>query len=699
MSGRVLFMYFHKLIINFIHLQFNGLTYKGTIYVLFSLLMTWILYMVSKRFQSFRIILLILSFVFSTIYIYWRTKYTLVWNTAPNMVSSLLLLGAEYLGFVQQAIFYILMSHGTDMRRVQIGDEIIRTMGKFPTVDVFVTTYNEPLFVLRRTLIACTYLDYPADRLKIYVCDDGDRTEVEQLAEDLGVFYIRRDDHSHAKAGNLNHALACSNGDLILTLDTDMVPKSYFLQKTVGYFQKRRVAFVQAPQLFFNPDPFQHNLSSSNQVSNEQDFFMIEMESAKSYFNATMYVGSNCIFSRVALNSIGGFATGCITEDVATGMLLQAKGYRTYFVKDVLARGLAAESFSEMLHQRERWCRGNLQAVLKWNPVIYPGLSMMQRLLYLSGALYWYFGVQKMVYIVSPIAFLDFGLRTLQASVFAIILIWLPQFYSSMCAFRSIARGRRTTFWSHVYETAMAPSLAGSALQETLHIKKLGFRVTKKGITNQDVKIVWSAFLPHVALFVATLVGFFRQFNMNFKGGFVPAFDWIVDFWALYNLVGIIMSIYVSIELPRPRKSERFRIQVPVKLYTNDYTYKGMSIDISENGTKVQLLETVTGTTTKLLLSIKGIDGLISVQPVQTHMSNRFEMRLVWGELPFAQQKQLIKILFDQEEDIMDQFLSASHSGTLATFIRSTKAHLKTISSRGKQTTYTPPQNGPTISH
>lgn len=200
------------------------------------------------------------------------------------------------------------------------------------------------------------------------------------------------------------------------------------------------------------------------------------------------------------------------------------------------------------------------------------------------------------------------------------------------------------TFWSHVYETAMAPSLAISALQETLFIKKLGFRVTNKGITNRNIQIVWSSLLPYVILLIGTIFGFLRQSSWIFNGYLVPTFYWINDFWAFNNLVGIIMSVYVSIELPRPRKSERLVIQVHVKLHTSGFTYKGFSIDLSETGVRIQLFESVIGTTTRLDLSIKGIKG--HVKQTQTLISDKFEMRLVWGELPLSQYKQLDKLLY-----------------------------------------------------
>ncbi len=220
----------------------NGITYDEAFYLLLCLVIVLVLYNASKKFYSLQLLLIIVSLALSTIYVVWRARYTLVLFPVISATASLLLLGAEFLGYFQQVIFYFLMSRGTNIKKVYQHE-----LDFYPTVDVFVATYNEPLRILKRTLTACTNLDYPVEQLKIYVCDDGDRQEVEKLAKELGILYIRRDDHSHAKAGNLNHAMKCSNGDLILTLDADMIPKSNFLKKTVGYFQKRRVGFVQVP--------------------------------------------------------------------------------------------------------------------------------------------------------------------------------------------------------------------------------------------------------------------------------------------------------------------------------------------------------------------------------------------------------------------------------------------------------------------
>jgi glycosyltransferase involved in cell wall biosynthesis len=118
-------------------------------------------------------------------------------------------------------------------------------------VDVYITTYNESPDLLRSTILGALNMRY---RHETYVLDDGHRSEVRRLAEGLGARYISRADNLHAKAGNINHALALTSGDFIAIFDADHVPHPQFLERTLGRFSDQRVALVQTPQEFYNVD-------------------------------------------------------------------------------------------------------------------------------------------------------------------------------------------------------------------------------------------------------------------------------------------------------------------------------------------------------------------------------------------------------------------------------------------------------------
>jgi Glycosyl transferase family 2 len=123
-------------------------------------------------------------------------------------------------------------------------------------VAVLIPTWNEPPEVLAPTIAAAVALR-PAH--ETWVLDDGDRPHIAELAADLGARYLRRDDRSHAKAGNLNHALKVVDADVVAVLDADHVARPGFLRDTLGYFDDQRVALVQTPQDFYNLESFEHS--------------------------------------------------------------------------------------------------------------------------------------------------------------------------------------------------------------------------------------------------------------------------------------------------------------------------------------------------------------------------------------------------------------------------------------------------------
>src|SRR5947209_12944433 len=138
---------------------------------------------------------------------------------------------------------------------------------RLPRVDVLITTYNEEEPILTRTIVGAMGIDFPG--LRIWVLDDGRRPWVEQLCRSKNVCYLTRADNRHAKAGNINHALAVIRRgpdppEFIVLFDADFVPQRDFLWRTMPLFHDETVGLVQTPQHFFNNDPIQSNLLIGN---------------------------------------------------------------------------------------------------------------------------------------------------------------------------------------------------------------------------------------------------------------------------------------------------------------------------------------------------------------------------------------------------------------------------------------------------
>src|SRR6476646_4145 len=185
-------------------------------------------------------------------------------------------------------------------------------------VDVFITNYDEPLEVLRRTAIGARALTYPH---RTFMLDDGKRDEVKAMADALGIGYIRREGNQNAKAGNLNNAMQVTDGEFILQLDADHVPLPNILDRLLGYFGDEKVAFAQSPQDFYNTDSFTHVVNEEGRsLWEENRIFFSLLQPGKDYWNAAFFCGSCGVLRRTAFDQIGGFSTKTITEDMETSI-------------------------------------------------------------------------------------------------------------------------------------------------------------------------------------------------------------------------------------------------------------------------------------------------------------------------------------------------------------------------------------------
>ena len=520
------------------------------------------------------------------IYIIWRIVYTIPGHMVLGFFFGFLLFLAELMGFIQSTTHRLMFLKEYVPLKKTIDD-----LEVLPTIDILITTYNEPVSVLRNTVAAASGQNYPKDKFTVFICDDGSRDEVRQLAEEYGAVWSTRKEHVHAKAGNINNCLRnFASGELFLVLDADMITKSNFLERTVGYFSDPNMALVQAPQVFYNPDPFQNNLLLYDSIPNEQDFFMREVLNHRAMFNAVLNVGTNALFRRSAIDDIGLIPTGSITEDMATSMLLQGKGYQTTFVNETLAMGLAPNSFADYVVQRDRWCRGNIQVMKKWNPWKLPGLSFMQRLIYFDGVLYWFFGLQKMMYTIGPILFLLFGVPIYFSDVFTMLLFFLPMYYSSSAIFNLFSHKNRTYTWAHIYEASLAPYLAISAITELLLAKQSVFKVTPKDKAGSKTRFALKVALPHLVLALISVLALSSGVHKMLTDANYMIPVYLVNlFWLIYNMLGIFTAILVSFENPRYRSVERFSIKDQLELVCVDgRKIPADIIDISTVATAVE---------------------------------------------------------------------------------------------------------------
>ena len=495
---------------------------------------------------------LFLSGVLTRIYLCWRVRYSIPFEFGFLAVAgNLVLLTVELMGFLESLVHYENMMGMRNHPLPSIEDK------DYPEVDIFISTYNEPAELLRKTINGCVHLDYP-DRSKVHIwlCDDNRRPEMKELADRMGIGYFDRPDHEGLKAGNLNSALKRTSAPYIVTFDADMIPKSDFLLKTIPYFvdaEQRggslpgkmpfRLGFLQTPQCFYTPDVYQHALYSETNAPNEEDFFYRTVEPAMTSTNSVIYGGSNTVLSRQALLDAGGFYTESVTEDYATGLLIESMGYVSLALPEPLASGRTPRTFREHVKQRTRWARGVIMTAKKLKLFTRPGLSAAQRLSYWSSVAYWYSPLKHLVYLTSPLLFAVFGLPILKCSWMELLVFWLPMCLMQDLCLRLISGNTVSAKWTGIYETSVMPYLLVPVLMETRGISLSDFLVTDKSEGPVRRRTDYRAMAPFLVLAVLSAAGIARVLWVM-RSLFAPGLA-VLLFWLFRNLYYIVMALFL----------------------------------------------------------------------------------------------------------------------------------------------------------
>lgn len=542
--------------------------------------------------------------VTSIIYLIWRIFFTIPFGEGIiALISGMYLLIVEIVGMLEEVVHY------NNMTNIEYPMIPKADFSEFPDVDIFIATYNEPVELLYKTINGCINMEYPDEnKVHIYICDDSNRIEMKKLAEEMNINYITRTERKDAKAGNFNNALAKTDSPLVVTFDADMIPMHDFLMSTVPYFvedltnakkiekkdgkearknRKGKIGFIQTPQSFYNPDLFQYNLFSETRIPNEQDYFYRDIQISRNKSNSVIYGGTNTVISREALDEIGGFYTKVITEDFATGILIQSNGYTCYAIDEVHASGLAPEDLKGLVKQRQRWARGCIQTGRKLNILFRKGLNISQKLSYISAITYWYGCLKRLIYIMAPILFSVFGVVVVKCTLLEVLIFWLPMYIFSSKSLKLVSRKIRTVKWTNVYETILFPSLIVSVILESLGISQKKFNVTRKSGAIEDKNYQIKKAIPHIILSILSIIGIINCVKFTFITG-TPVYI-VLIFWLIINLYNIVMSIFFMLGRQVLRRAERFPINIDCIVSFHEKELKCTTNDISENGLSIVL--------------------------------------------------------------------------------------------------------------
>ncbi len=534
------------------------------------------------------LILIGLSVLASTRYLYWRFSTSMQIDLGADLLLGLGLLAAEFYAWTILIIGFFQTIWPLKRKPVPLPDDL----SQWPSVDIFIPSYNEPLSVVMPTVIAALALDWPRDKMKVYLLDDGRRQDFKEFAASVGVNYVTRPNNLYAKAGNINAALPDTDGELIAIFDCDHIPTRTFLQATVGWFlADKKLAMVQTPHHFLSPDPFERNLDLFRRMPNEGELFYGLVQDGNDLWNAAFFCGSCAVLRRTMLLEVGGVAVETVTEDAHTALKLHRLGYNTAYLGVIQAAGLATESLSAHVGQRIRWARGMAQIFRVDNPVLGKGLRWQQRLCYLNAMMHFFYGLPRIVFLTAPLSYLFFEAHVIQASADLIAVYALPHLIQANIANSRMQGKYRHTFWAEVYETALAWYIMVPTTLALISPKFGQFNVTAKGGRVEREYFDWKISLPYVVILVLNVIGLLigigRLFWWNSHEFGTVLFNIL---WTIYNLTILAATLSVALESRQVRRHWRVQLTLPamIKLPTGR-TVACETEDFSEGGLALKL--------------------------------------------------------------------------------------------------------------
>lgn len=230
-------------------------------------------------------------------------------------------------------------------------------------------------------------------------------------------------------------------------------------------------------------------------------------------------------------------ATISVTEDMATAMRMHSTGWKSVYHHEILARGLAPEDLRTALQQRLRWAQGTIQVMLRENPLVQPGLSLGQRLMYFATMWSYLSGFFSVIYLLAPVLYFFFGWLPVRAYSEDFFWHLIPYLAANQMLFVFIAWGL-PTWRGQQYSLALFPlwiQSVTSAINNVYFGRKLGFVVTPK---SRQTGIYFNLVRPQLimmGLITVAMVYGLARLALGLTDETVPIL--VNIFWSCYNLL------------------------------------------------------------------------------------------------------------------------------------------------------------------
>ena len=242
-----------------------------------------------------------------------------------------------------------------------------------PTVCVQLPMFNEHP-VARRVVEAACAMTWPADRLIVQVLDDSTdedtRAVVDRVCAEvrssLGVDcrVLRRVERVGYKAGALEAGRRATDAEFVAIFDADFVPPADWLERTIPHFYRADgtpddgLALVQTQWGHLNAHESPLTRAQSLWVD---DHHTVQMSWRAAMWRFVNFTGTAGVWRAAAIEAAGGWRGASLVEDCELSFRHLFAGYRTTFVKEIVAPAELPATYTAYKAQQRRWTQGWVQ--------------------------------------------------------------------------------------------------------------------------------------------------------------------------------------------------------------------------------------------------------------------------------------------------------------------------------------------------
>ena len=231
-----------------------------------------------------------------------------------------------------------------------------------PVLDILVAARDEEN-VIARLVERLFNLDYPINKLNIYIIDDGssDKTPLilERLSRQFKKLKVvsRSPNAGGGKSGALNYALNFTNGEWLLVLDADAQLKNDSLIRLFNFVKEGDWSAVQLRKSVTN---LSKNFLTTCQ-SMEMAMDAIFQYGRLSVAGVSELRGNGQLIKKDTLLACGAFNEDTVTDDLDLSLRLLLSKFKIGILWNPPVMEEAVENLSALLAQRQRWAEGGLQ--------------------------------------------------------------------------------------------------------------------------------------------------------------------------------------------------------------------------------------------------------------------------------------------------------------------------------------------------